>query len=160
MASSHVHACVPDDRSKLQQRAQRLCFLQLARRIVSRCMSGRHNLLLTQIRSWGTKGSDKVEALPAATSKKEDGQDAVVEVQEKKQAGAHACSRYWSMTDSPDWQTSTRHSRLLSCVPSRRSTRSKKRRSRRWTTRTRRSERVSSWCVAPDAESGRDISSS
>lgn len=37
--------------------------------------------------SWGTKGSDKVDALPAATSKKEDdGKDAVVEVQEMKQA--------------------------------------------------------------------------
>lgn len=32
--------------------------------------------------SWGTKGSDKVDALPSATSKKD-----VVEVQEKVQEG-------------------------------------------------------------------------
>lgn len=37
--------------------------------------------------SWGTKGSDKVEALPAAQSKK-DGEEKVVETHEKVQEGA------------------------------------------------------------------------
>lgn len=42
--------------------------------------------------SWGTKGSDKVEALPAAQSKK-DGGEKVVETQEKVQEGtcSHVC---------------------------------------------------------------------
>lgn len=35
--------------------------------------------------SWGTKGSDKVEALPSATSKKDGKEGATVEVQEKVQ---------------------------------------------------------------------------
>lgn len=37
--------------------------------------------------SWGTKGSDKVDTLPAAQSKK-DGEEKVVETHEKVQEGA------------------------------------------------------------------------
>jgi chitin synthase len=68
--------------------------------------------------SWGTKGSDKVDTLPAAQSKK-DGEEKVVETHEKVQEGA---SRPETRSKSscadlpPDSQTSTWVSRRLFCA--------------------------------------------
>ena len=43
--------------------------------------------------SWGTKGSDKVEALPSAKSRRDDKSEAaVVEVQAKPQEGSSCVS--------------------------------------------------------------------
>lgn len=50
--------------------------------------------------SWGTKGSDKVEALPAAQSKK-DGEEKVVETHEKVQEGAPFASCRCALPSHP-----------------------------------------------------------
>lgn len=67
--------------------------------------------------SWGTKGSDKVDTLPAAQSKK-DGEEKVVETHEKVQEGASRLDIELTSADLPftTSQISTWASRLPFCV--------------------------------------------
>jgi hypothetical protein len=89
--------------------------------------------------SWGTKGSDKVEALPAAQSKK-DGGEKVVETQEKVQEGAFSLS---TLSLGHEWlirvraQISITRSNLPYFAPSNPSSRRRRSKDLRWTTVTR-----------------------
>ena len=81
---------VPVPGAQFHQRAQRLRVLQSARCTYKSCsyFSWAHNSFQV---SWGTKGSDKAEALPSVSSKKGKSEEAVVEeaTRNKEDLDAH-----------------------------------------------------------------------